>query len=230
MKRKILKIFSFRSVSLAAALVAGAAHAENTNIAVQYTGGTYTDAGYYVGPYTLILNHTVLGQQTVQMVCMNFTNDITGGQSWAATISTFDDISLTRNPSARRQYQEAAWLYNYGVAQNNSDWGNVNYAIWAIFSPYQTELSGGWNSDTASLLAEAQSQTFTPNEFTNLAILTPLDHSGSGPQEFIGVIPGYAQPVISPPSPGPVPEPANYFGLSLAAAVIGMVYQRRRAA
>ena len=199
--------------------------ADTNLVNVTFTGGSIAYSGYYVGPYNFMLNNTVQGNQSVALVCMDFTNEIYGGETWQATISTFDDISLTRNPDSLQTYEEAGWLYDYGVA-NPSQWGAANYAIWAILAPSQTEANGGWSTAAANLLAEAQAQTFTPGEFSNLAIMTPTT---PGPQEFIGVIPGYSEPANAPAGVNAVPEPSSYFGATLAAAGLWTLFKRRGA-
>jgi len=194
---------------------------------VDFTGGSIVYGNYYVGPYNFLLSQSG-STQSVALVCMDFTNEISGGETWQATISTFNDISLTRNPNTISDYEEAGWLYDYGVS-NPSQWGPVNYAIWSILAPTQTQADSGWSSSAATLLSEAQSQTFTNGEFANLAILTPTT---PGPQEFIGVIPGYTEPPTSSPNgtPTPAPEPANYLAVSAAGAAVWALIKRRRTA
>jgi len=201
-------------------------HAQTNVLNVDFTGGSITYGNYYVGPYNFLLS-SAQSTQAVALVCMNFTNEISAGQTWQANVSTFNNISLTYNPSSLRSYEEMAWLYDYGVA-NSSQWGEVSYAIWAVNEPGATEADGGWSTGAATLLAEAQAQTFTNGEFSNLAILTPTPISPGGPQEFIGVIPGYSEP--GGPSPSPAPEPSGYFGLTTAAVALWAVYKRKRAA
>jgi hypothetical protein len=207
---------------------AGTLRADNTNtVGVDFqNGGSIAYAGYYVGPYNFLLTMANTNVQ-VALVCTCFTNEIYNGETWTAKLETFNDISTSLNPSNLQGYQEIGWLYNYGVA-NPSQWGPVNYAIWAVFQPSATEANGGWSSQSATLLSEAQSQTFTSGEFANLAILTPTP---AGPQEFIGVIPGVSQPSTpSTPGPTPTPEPANYLAVTgLVGAVWTIIRRRQRA-
>ena len=67
--------------------------------------------GYYVGPY-----YGKLEQQSVVLDCVDFANDVSFGQQWAANLShinTQSDLGNTRFGSrlnATQLYQEAAWL------------------------------------------------------------------------------------------------------------------------
>ena len=144
--------------------------AQTNVLNVYFSGCSIVYGSYYVGPYNFLLS-SAQSTQAVALVCMNFTNDISPGQTWQANVSTFNNISLTYNPTSLRQYQEMGWLYDYGVA-NSSQWGAVNYAIWAVNEGSATEANGGWSQAAADLLAEAQTQTFTNGQFSNLAILT----------------------------------------------------------
>jgi len=203
--------------------MAGNLRADTNLVNVTFLGGYIAYGSYYVGPYNFILNNTVKGQQNTALVCMNFTNEIYGGETWQATVSTFDNISLTRNPTQLSDYEEVGWLYNYGVA-NPSQWGPVNYAIWSIFAPNQTRADGGWSQSAANLLTQAQNQTFTSGEFANLAILTPTT---SGPQEFIGTISGYTQQ--NPGAPAATPEPGTLALAGIGALIFGKKLIRRTA-
>lgn len=142
--------------------------------------GALAQGGFYVGPYDF-----TVGSQPKSLVCDDFTAHISVGDKWNANVSTFSDLSQTKFAAAGLQsYGEAAWLYEQGLLHANA-WGDIQYAIWAVFNPAPVVASSGWTDGSANWLATAQQQTYTANEFPGISIYTPTQLSG-GPQEFIG--------------------------------------------
>jgi hypothetical protein len=80
-------------------------------------------------------------------------------------------------------YEEAAFLVEQ-LALDPGAANDISFAIWSIFSPAvpPTANSGWW-------LSYAQSQTYTPDEFSNFEILTPTDSSPGSAQEYLVMVP-----------------------------------------
>ena len=173
--------------------------------------GPLSQGGFYVGPY----NFTVDNQST-KLVCNDFTDEVSAGEKWTANVYTFNDLSHTKFASeGLKTYSEGAWLYEQGLL-NPGQWGDIQYALWAVFNPTSTKASSGWTAGSANWLATAEQQTFTANEFNGLSIYTPTQLSGSGaPQEFFGGTPTIVA----------VPEPN--VGMLLGLGALGVIVVRR---
>lgn len=165
-------------------LLGTSANASATNVNVQLTGvnGVSQD-GVYVDPYygSTNSNPTIL-------VCDDFTHNTTIGESWTATVSTFSNLSAVRfqqNSQAQtlQDYEEAAYLYTQLLA-NPSQYSDISFALWSIFTPSVENLSG-FTGNAQTWLNQAQSQNFYTGEFSNFEILTPSDGGPGSPQEFL---------------------------------------------
>jgi len=180
--------------------------------------GSLAQGGVYVGPYNLTLDN-----QLTKLVCDDFTDEVSAGEKWIANVYNFSNLSQTKYAAAgARAYDQAGWLYEQGLL-NPNQWGDIHYALWAVFNPTATEASGGWTAGAANWLATAEHQTFTANEFNGLSIYTPTQLSGSGaPQEFIGGTPTIVA----------VPEPnvGMLLGLGLLGGIVWRRYQNRSVA
>src|ERR1035438_9770614 len=93
--------------------------------------------GYYVGPY-----YGKLEQQSVVLDCVDFANEVSFGQQWAANLShinTQGDLANTRfggNTNALQLYQEAAWLTEQYSLNPSSAYGDIQATIWQLFDRY----------------------------------------------------------------------------------------------
>jgi hypothetical protein len=165
--------------SISAPVKADTVHMTLTGVSGEVQGGVYTS------PYYATIN----GTQNVLIVCDDFVHEVYIGESWWATTSTFSDLSQVRfqqgtNAQTLQLYEEAAWLFDQlFMPANTSHMGDISFAMWAVFSPTQTEANSGWTSGAASWLSAAQSQTFTPGEFSDIEILTPTTSDANSPQE-----------------------------------------------
>lgn len=144
--------------------------------------------GVYADPYY----GTVNGGSPITIVCDDFSHDTSIGETWTATISNFSDLSSARfqqgTPAATLQsYDEAAYLYNQ-LLSHPSQYGDISFAIWGLFTP-SAQHSSGFTSNSAFWLNQAKSQTFTPGEFSNFLVLTPTNSRANSPQEFITATP-----------------------------------------
>jgi hypothetical protein len=157
-----------------------------TGVNGQNLGGVYTSP-YYA---------TVNGVTGIPVVCDDFFHDDSIGQSWTVNVSAIGNPSTARffsgNPNQTLYYEQGAWLFNqlFLNLNNATQAENISFAIWANFSPGVTSASG-WTPGPTTVgtaawwLAQAQNQTFTPGEFSNIKILTPTTSDSGSPQEFM---------------------------------------------
>lgn len=164
--------------------------------------------GYAVGPASGTVNGT-----PITMVCDDFAHQVSVGQTWTATISTFADLSGARFaslPGALAKYQQAAWLFDQ-FAVSPTATGDIQYAIWSLFTPSTPAKAGA-----LSWLDLARNQNLSNFDFSGFRVFTPVDGSPSSPQEFIAKIPG-----------APVPEPATLALLGGGLAGLASLLKKR---
>ncbi len=198
-------------------LLAVAIEAPADTVTVKLTGvNGKTQGGVYADPYY----GTIDGNPAV-LVCDDFQHETSIGETWTATVSTFADLNSVRfqqNTPAEtlKDYEEVAWLYDALLA-NPSDYGNISFALWSVFTP-SVEWSSGFTkigkNSSLSWLQQAENQTYYAGEFSNFEILTPTGASCNSPQEFLTE----------------TPEPASVFLLVSGLAVLGLFWRKRLAA
>ena len=201
------------------------AHANLVDITLN-DPGSRVQGGVYVGPYNMSVNNIL-----IPLVCDDFIDHVSSGESWQANVYTFNDLSQTKwTGDGLQKYGQDAWLYEQGLLQPAA-WGDISYAMWAVFNPTPVTSSAGWTSGASNWLAKAEQRTYTANEFSGISIYTPTQLSGNdAPQEFIG-----GTPVASPPGGGlpgvaAVPEPGigALFGLGLVGLAVMRWYNTKR--
>lgn len=203
---------TFLALLLATLSTALPAMAGSVNVQITGVGGA-NQGGVYVAPYYLSINH----QPTFAVMCDDFSHEVTIGESWSGHISTFADLSNTRFGSAdAQQYNEAAWLYTKFMA-NPGQAGDINFALWALFTPSTTSSSGytsgaaTWYSDALAWYAAGGENTFN---FYGFTIITPDNLTGSNsPQEFL--------------SYSPTPEPSTLLLLCTGLLSLGSFGRKR---
>jgi len=180
--------------------------------------GSMTQGGVYVGPYTFSTGSGSI----LPLTCDDYADEISVGEEWQANVYNFSNLSQTKYAADGLQaYGEAAWLYENGLLHPNQ-WGDIHYALWAVFNPNAVIGSSGWTTGAATWLSESKQQTYTANEFPNISIYTPIQLSGSGaPQELIG---GYG--TLPAGNVAAVPEPG--IGFLLGLGLIGIEAMRYR--
>jgi hypothetical protein len=140
------------------------------------------------------------------------------GENWTANLFTFQQLDSTRfghnNPNATTQYEEAAWLLSQIPSAGAGEVGDINFAVWSIFTdnvpvqPQTSTLDGSayWLTQATT----AANNNFYGMNFSNYEIVTPTDNGTGSAQEYL----------IS------VPEPSSM--LMLGTGLIGIVGAARK--
>lgn len=171
--------------------------------------GGASQNGEFTYPYFITINN---GPQ-LPMVCDDFYHQSNVGDTWLANITPLIGGNLENTRFGNLSlYQQGAFLLQQINDDNQAEWGNINFAIWKIFSP-----SVYMGSTPAGTLGPqywydlAQSTNLSGADFSNVMILTPLDaHTETGVQEFLYL----------------TPEPGTL--LLIGGGLVGLFTQRRR--
>jgi hypothetical protein len=184
--------------------------------------------GYYVGPY-----YGRLEQQSVTLDCVDFANDVSFGQQFAANLShinTQSDLSDTRfggRMNALQLYQEAAWLTEQYSLNPASAYGDIQATIWQLFDLYAPTPSTGYWLNLAQT-------NYASGNYDNFFVVTnaaPVNATGQV-QEFLTVL-NPSMPIYPQSSPISVlatPEPLlmGAVGLGLIGLAILARWLRQR--
>ncbi|MGC1106532.1 MAG: PEP-CTERM sorting domain-containing protein [Candidatus Acidiferrales bacterium] len=168
------------------------------NIKLTGVGGA-SQGGVYVAPYYLSIN----GGKPVAVICDDFSHEVTVDETWTATIHNFSNLNGTRFGTADTQeYEEAAWLYTKFM-DTPSQAGNINFALWALFTPSAKDSSGytggaaTWYTDAIDWYDGGAKGV----DFADFEIITPTNLKGSNsPQEYLYYCPGPNSPTPEPSS------------------------------
>ena len=169
-------VFSF---VLIVGLLLAIAPASASTVSVQFVGvGGASQNGVYTYPYYLTMNG---GPQT-PMMCDDFYDRISVGDSWQANITQLSsgDMSLTRFGDLTK-YEEAAYLLLQTRTTDPSQWGNINWAIWDIFDP-NADPGAAYKAGVDYWLNKAETVDLSKINFSGIRIVTPTGDYG---QEFL---------------------------------------------
>jgi PEP-CTERM motif len=197
---------SFLLSTLLFLLVLGPLSSASADTVTLTDSGNIQWNGYAAGPYGANLNGN-----SISMLCLSFDRQVSLGQTWDVAVNQLTATGVANSlygglSDALARYQQAAWLYDQ-IRLNPSDQGDIQGAIWNLFSPGAPDTLG-----SASWLSQAQAQNFAGYDFSRFRILTPLDRSADGPQENLMV----------------VPEPASMLLLGTGLLGIAGYFRRRR--
>lgn len=174
---------------ICAVLLVGTALADSVTL----TGaGPANQGGVYVYPYTLNINGT-----TYAAICDDYSHEVYVGENWTANLFTFQQLDSTRfghnNPNATTQYEEAAWLLSQIPSAGANEVGDINFAVWSIFTPgvpvqpQTATLDGSQYWLTAA--SNAANNNFGGMSFSNYRIVTPTDSGTGSAQEYLITVP-----------------------------------------
>jgi hypothetical protein len=203
------KIFAVLAVLLLA--FSGSALADSVTMTFLGPAGN-NSGGVYTYPYLFSIN----GGAPVGLICDAFTNEVTAGQTWTATVTNLSDAAGMF--AGQTQNYLAAGLIFADILDHKIDPNTGNWAIWGLFSttaandPYFTSHNiGDVINSYLGLAANA-----TANDVAGLVLYTAVGSApGQGPQEFIGRV--------------SVPEPTTIVMLlGLGAGVAGLFFFRQR--
>lgn len=175
---------------------------------LQLTGasGTTVNVGsesVYVYPYDFSVNAS---SATTQLMCLNFNNEITIGESWSVNADTIAQAA-NGNSALQTSYEEDAWLYSQITpTTSQAQEALIQFAVWDILDPsgVGTASDPYWTANSTAIQnlmnqASAAAGSESPDFFNQFVIYVP-DHdpnyytSANGypdgvPQTFIGTAP-----------------------------------------
>ena len=184
------------------------AHADDTLIL--QTLPSATAYGYYAGPVGGNINGNLNGP--TQFVCDDFKDTSYVPSSIPVVGSTLANLSSTyygSQTNALFGYQEAAWLMSQ---MNSTNVGDVQAAIWDIFSPAAIPVNAG----IQSWLTAANNINPNNYDFSSFVIWTPTANDPRRDQEFLS---GEGTPAVGTA----VPEPGILMLLGFGMVALGFI-------
>lgn len=158
---------------------------------VNMTFVNFQSGGWQAGyPYYATINGA-----PVDVMCDDWEHGGAPGDFWQANVTNLGtgDLSLLRfnqMNNALTLYDEAGWLLLQTEVVPQTQWTDINYAVWNIFDS-TAPLPGNAQYWLTSAQQEAQNG-FPGVNFYRVGILTPVnqyDPNLNHPQEFLQIIP-----------------------------------------
>lgn len=171
-----------------ALLLAGTAFADSVTL----TGaGPANQGGVYVYPYTLNIDGT-----SYAGICDDYNHEVHVGESWTANLYSLTPAGMNFarfGTEGLQNYEEAAWLLSQIPSAGASEVGDINFAVWSIFTagvpvqPKTSTLDGSayWLAQASS----AASNGFGGMSFDSYRIVTPTDSGTGSAQEYLIRVP-----------------------------------------
>ncbi len=145
-------------------------------------------AGY---PYAA----TIDGGPVSDVMCDDWVHGGLPGDKWQANFTNLGsgNLSLLRYnqlPGALMLYNEAGWLLLQTEVTPQTQWIDINYAVWHVFDS-NAPLNG--NAPYWLTLAQQEANSGFPGvDFYRVGIYTPIDQydlNPNGPQELLTIVP-----------------------------------------
>lgn len=167
-----------------------------------------------------------LGGPEISFLCDDFTHDVSPGNSFTVNISTISNLTGSRFGSvsaATSLYEEVAFLASYLPTASVADIGNIQDAIWSIFSTGTptTNLAGA--TRTISQWRALAVSNYQGKDYSLFRIATDATNQAGGKQELV-----YFTGTVTAGLSVATPEPAAIvlFGSGLCL----LIYRGRRRA
>jgi hypothetical protein len=186
-------------------------YGDSVTLTLEGTGGK-TSGGEPVYPYNISVNGS---KSTISLMCISFTNEISTGESWKATIT----------PITSKQDEEAAYIFSLAAASGatSSEIALAQWADWQLFDPgasFSVPFSVGEQNVKDLINVAAQYVKNNPNSTLysqyEIYLAEPgTQSSGGTPQNLIGKDPSVA------------PEPNSMILLGSGLLLLaGILYRR----